>query len=273
MTTPMSTNSQNTLIAEIRQDFKALLIKIFSDLEKEKTDSLMFYYDIPKDICETFGFLTALEDAGKISWTNFGSLKKGLSAIRREVLGDALEEFEIKRNIALLLDAFVRIRKDIPRQNLFENIEAIAGYLANLPDCVLDKSKIRSLRKSKKNIEEVMIFLEEQIRETNLSKPCTWTKRLALRTVVAGELLSETETKNEEFTYVLPEEVTRCSAEICSSMTSLDEWVRPLDLKSLLKVILISVVIICALKVSHFVTFKRQKSILVCSRRAAPHYR
>ena len=41
-----------------------------------------------------------------------------------------------------------------------------------------------------------MISLEEQIRETNLSKPCTWTKRLALRTVVAGELLSETETKN-----------------------------------------------------------------------------
>ena len=247
MTTPMSTNS---LIAEIRQDFKALLIKIFSDLEKEKTDSLMFYYDIPKDICETFGFLTALEDAGKISWTNFGSLKKGLSAIRREVLGDALEEFEIKRNIALLLDAFVRIRKDIPRQNLFENIEAIAGYLANLPDCVGYKSKIRLLRKSKKNIEKVMISLEEQIRETNLSKPCTWTKRLALRTVVAGELLSETEIKNEEFTDPLPEEVIRCSAEICSRMKSLNEWVRPIDRGSLLKVILVSVVIIYDLKIS-----------------------
>ena len=228
----MSSNSQNTITDELRQDFKALLIKIFSDLEKEKVDALRFYYDkdIPKNICGKFNFLTALEDAGKISWTNVSSLKKVLSAIGREVLGDALEQFEIKRNVALLLDAFVRIRKGIPRQNLFENIEAIAWYLAKLTDCELDKSNVRSLRKSKKNIEEVMIFSEEQIRETNLSKP--WTIRLALLIVIAGELLSETETNNEEFADPDPESVIRCSAEICSRMTSLDEWVRPIDRRS-----------------------------------------
>ena len=226
----MSYNSQKSITDELRGDFKVLLIKIFSDLEKEKVDALRFYYDkdIPENICGTFNFLTILEDAGKISWTNVSSLKKVLSAIRREVLGDALEQFEIKRNVALLLDAFVRIRKGIPRLNLFENIEAIAGYLANLTDCELDKSKVRSLRKSKTNIEEVMIFLEEQIRETNLSKP--WTNRLALLTVIAGELLSETETaKNEEFANLLPEDVICFSAEICSRITSLDEWVRPIN--------------------------------------------
>ena len=188
----------------------ALLIKSFSDLEKEKEDALRLFYndkDIPKNICGTFNFLTALEDAGKISWTNVSSLKKILSAIRREVLIDTLEEFEIKRNFALLLDAFVAIRKGIPRQNLFENIEVIAGYLAKSTDDAMDKSKVRSLRKSKKNIEEVMIFLEEQIRETSLSKP--WTYRLALLTVIAGELLSETEIKNEEFASPLPEAVIR----------------------------------------------------------------
>ena len=261
MTTAMSSNSQNTFTDELRQDFKALLIKIFSDLEKETVEALRLFYndkDIPKNICGTFNFLTALEDAGKFSWTNVSSLKKWLSAIRREVLVDALEEFEIKRNVALLLDAFVRIRKDIPRQNLFENIEAIAGYLANLTDSALDKSKVRSLKKSKKNIEEVMIFLEEQIRETNHSKP--WTYRLALLIVAAGEVLSETETKNEEFTDPLPEEVTRCSAEICASMKSLYEWVRPIDRRSFLKVISISVVIICALKMSYFVKLKKKHS-------------
>ena len=238
-----------------------LLIKIFSDLEKEKIDALRFYYE--EDICETFGFLTALLDAGKISWINVSSLKKVLSAIRREVLRDALEEFEIKRNVALLLDAFVRIRKGIPRQDLSENIETIAGYLANLTDCALDKSKVRSLRKSKKNIEEVMILLEERIRETSLSKP--WTYRLALLIVAAGEVLSETEIQNEEFTDLLPEEVARCSAEICSRVASLDEWVRPIDRRSLLKVILISVVIICALKNSYFVTFKKKTPIIYFS--------
>ena len=275
MTTVMSSNSQNTFTDELRQDFKALLIKIFSDLEKEKVDALRLFYndkDIPKNICGTFNFLTALEDAGKFSWKNVRSLKKALSSIRREVLVDALEEFEMKRNVALLLDAFVRIRKDIPRQNLFENIEAIAGYLANLTDCALDKSKVRSLRKSKKNIEEVMIFLEEQIRETSLSKP--WTYRLALLIVAAGEVLSETEIKNEEFTDPLPEEVIRCSAEICSRITSLNEWVRPIDRGSLLKVILISVIIIYALKLISFCNVKKNTQfILVFEEGSAPLYR
>ena len=164
----MLSKPQNTIIAALRQDFKALLIKIFSDVEKEKIDALRFYYE--EDICETFGFLTALVNAGKISCTNVSSLKKVLSAIRREALGNALEEFEIKVNVALLLGAIVKIRKGIPRQNLPENIEAIAWYLANLTDCALDKSKVRLLRKSKTNIEEVMICLEEKIRETSLSK-------------------------------------------------------------------------------------------------------
>ncbi|XP_044165728.1 uncharacterized protein LOC122949757 isoform X2 [Acropora millepora] len=219
-----SINSQNSITENLREDFMALLIKSFSDLEKEKEDALRLFYndkDIPKNICGTFNFLTALEDAGKISWTNVSSLKKILSAIRREVLVDTLEEFEIKRNFALLLDAFVAIRKGIPRQNLFENIEVIAGYLAKSTDDAMDKSKVRSLRKSKKNIEEVIIVLKEQI-ETNFSE--TWTNRLALLTVIAGELLSETEIKNEEFASPLPEAVIRCSSEICSKVTSLDEW-------------------------------------------------
>ena len=250
-TASMSSKPQNTITDDLRQDFMALLIKNFSDLEKEKEDALRLFYndkDIPKNICGTFNFLTALEDAGKISWTNVSSLKKILNAIRREVLVDALEEFEIKRNVALLLDAFVRIRKDIPRQNLFENIEVIAGYLAKSTDDAMDKSKVRSLRKSKKNIEEVIIVLKELI-ETNFSE--TWTNRLALLVVIAGELLTETEIKNEEFASPLPEAVMCCSSEICSRVTSLDEWVRPTNRCSYLKLILIiSVVIICSLKKS-----------------------
>ena len=233
-TASMSSNSQHTITDELLQDFKALLIKNFSDLEKEKVDALRLFYndkDIPKNIYGTFNFLTALEDAGKFSWKNVRSLKRALTSIREEVLVDALEGFEIKRNVALLLDAFVRIRKGIPRQNLFENIDTIAGYLANLiTECELDKRKVRSLRKSKTNIEEVMILLEELIRETNHSKP--WTNRLALLTVIAGELLCETETNNKEFPEARPEDVSRCAAEICSRMTSLEEWVRPIDRRS-----------------------------------------
>ena len=230
----MFCDSQSPIVSKLRKDFKAVLIKTFRELNDKEEGAVWFYYDktIPKNMCETFEFLTVLEEAEEISWTNISSLKTALSNIKREDLVDDLENFGIKRNVALLLDAFVRIRKGIPGQNLSENIEAIAGYLANLPDCVLDKSKVRSLRESMKNIEELMIFLEEQI-ETNLSRP--WTDRLALLIIIAGELLCETETKNEretkseEFASPLPEAVMCCSSEICSKMRTLDEWVRPLN--------------------------------------------
>ena len=205
----MSSKPQNTITDQLQQDFRALYIKILSDLEKDQPKELRyFYFGTP----ETYDLLS-IEDAGKISWTDVSSLKEGLSAVGRQDLVETLEEFELKTNLALLLHAFVTIRKGIPRQNLFKYIEAIAGWLANSTDDALDKNKfkVRSLRKSKKSIKEKI--------ETNLSEP--WTKKLALLTVIAGELLSET-----DFAMSLPKAVLRCSAEICSAMASLDKWVR-----------------------------------------------
>ena len=219
----MSSKPQNTITDELQQDFRALYIKILSDLGKDQSKELRYFYFGTPETCD----LLSIEDAGKISWTDVSSLKEGLSAVGRHDLVETLEKFELKTNLALLLDAFVTIRKGIPRQNLFENVEAIAGCLANSTDDALDKNKfkVRSLRKSKKNIEEVMISLKEKI-ETNLTEP--WTKKLALLTVIAGELLSETETKNVNFAMSLPKAVIRCSAEICSGITGLHEciWVR-----------------------------------------------
>ena len=209
----MSSKPQNTITDQLQQDFRALYIKILSDLEKDQSKELRyFYFGTP----ETYDLLS-IEEAGKISWTDVSSLKEGLSAVGRQDLVETLEEFELKTNLALLLHAFVTIRRGIPRQNLFNKyIEAIAGCLANSTDDALDKNKFKV--RSKKSIEEVMISLKEKI-ETNLSEPRT--KKLALLTVIAGELLSET-----DFAMSLPKAVLRCSAEICSAMASLDEWVR-----------------------------------------------
>ena len=223
----MSSKPQNSITDKLREDFAALLIKNFRHAGKKTEDSLRLFFKrkgIPKNICGVLNFLSALEDVEVISWMNVSPLKTWLSATERKVLFDDFEEFEIKRNTTLLLDAIVKIRKRIPRQNLSKATEAIALNLANLNDCALDnlKSEGRSMRKSKTNIEEVMIFLEEKIRITNLSKP--WTYRFGLLIVAAGELLSETDP--------LPKDVIRCAAEICSRMTSLDEWVRPIDRRS-----------------------------------------
>ena len=192
-----------------------------------------------------------------ISWTNVSSVKKGLSAVGRDDLAKDWEEFETKRNLALLLDASPKIWKDIPRQNRFEHVEAISKpYPANY---ALDKKTGRSLRKSKRSMEEAMTSLKDQI-ETNLSEP--WTKKLMLLIANAGELLSKTKTKNDEFASPLPEDVMRCSDEICSTIKSLGEWVRPINRWNFLKTILISVVIICVKNMSHFVTFRNSPLLL-----------
>ena len=104
-----------------------------------------------------------------------------------------------------------------------------------------------------------MTSLKDQI-ETNLSEP--WTKKLMLLIANAGELLSKTKTKNDEFASPLPEDVMRCSDEICSTIKSLGEWVRPINRWNFLKTILISVVIICVKNMSHFVTFRNSPLLL-----------
>ena len=214
----MSSILQNTIIDELLQDFRARYIQTLRDMENDHLQQLAFFLFGKPETCT----LLWIEEARMISWRNVSSLKKGLSVVGREDLGKDWEEFEIKRNLALLLDASARIRKDILRQNRFEHIEAISKpYLANY---LLDKNTVRSLRKSKRSIEEVMISLKEQI-ETNLSE--LWTKRLVPLIALAGELLSNAETKNEEFVSPLPEDVMRCSDEICSTIKSLGEWVRP----------------------------------------------
>ena len=235
-TVKMSSIFRNSITDELRQEFRARYIETVREMVNDHLQQLAFFYFGKPETCN----LLRIEEAGKISWKNVRSLKKGLRVVGRDDLAKDWEEFETKRNLALLLNASPKIWKDIPRQNRFENVEAILNpHPANY---ALDKNTGRSLRKSKRSIEEVMISLKEQL-ETNLTEP--WTKKLLLLIVNAGELLAKSETKNDEFASPLPEDVVRCSDEICSTIKSLGEWVRTRNRWSFLKTILISVVITC----------------------------
>ena len=220
-TVNMSSILRNSITDELRQEFRARYIATLREMENDHLQQLAFFYFGKPETSN----LLRIEEAGKISWANVRSLKKGLKVVGRDDLAKYWEEFETLRNLALLLDASMpKIWKDIPRQHRFEYVEAILKpYPANY---ALDENTGRSLRESKGSIEKVMISLKGQI-ETFLTEPCT--KKLVLRLVDARDLISETETKNEEFPSLLPEDVMRCSSEICSRMRSLDEWVRSLN--------------------------------------------
>ena len=217
----MSSNLRNSITDELRQDFRALHIETLREMVKaHKRQLAFFHFGKPKR-----SKLLWIEKKTKISWTNVRPLKRGLRVVGRDDLAKDWEEFETKRNLALLLDASMpKIWKDIPRQHRFEHVEAILKpYPANY---ALDENTGRSLRESKGSIEDVMISLKGQI-ETYLTEP--WTKKLVLLLVDAGKLLSQTETRNEEFPSLLPEDAMRCSSEICSRMRRLEEWVRFLN--------------------------------------------
>ena len=86
-----------------------------------------------------------------------------------------------------------------------------------------------------------MIFWIDQI-ENKFSEP--WTtmlteKKLAILTVIAGELMVETDTKND--LGPRPQALMYSSAQICLRMTSLGQWVRPINHQCKLQIILITV--------------------------------
>ena len=220
-TVNMSSNLRNSITDELQQEFRARYIETLREMVKDHLRQLAFYhFGKPKT-----SNLLQIEEKTKISWENVWPLRKGLRVVGRDDLAKDWEEFETKRNLALLLDASMpKIWKDIPRQHRFEHVEAmLKPYLANY---ALDENTGRSFGKSKGSIEEVMISLKGQI-ESCFTEP--WTKKLVLLLVDAGKLLSETETRNEEFPSLLPEDAMRCSSEICSRMRRLEEWVRFLN--------------------------------------------
>lgn len=235
-TVSMSSILQNSITDELRQEFRARYIETLREMVKDHLRQLAFFhFGKPKT-----SNLLRIEEKTKISWTNVRPLKKGLRVVGRDDLAKDWEEFEAKRNLALLLGASPKIWKDIQRQNRFEYVEAISK--PNPGNYALEKNTGGSLRKSKRSIEEVMTYLKEQI-EINLTEP--WTEKLVLLIVNAVELLSKIETKNDKFASPSPEDVMRCSDEICSKIKSLGKWVRPINRWGFLKTILISVVITC----------------------------
>ncbi|XP_068694547.1 uncharacterized protein [Montipora capricornis] len=218
MTIDIMSTSLNTLADELRQEYKVVLIKINNDLTEREREDLWFYFadrydaeNIPRNP------LSSLQLTGKIPWTDVGSLKEALRAIQRDKLASDLEEYEMKRDLAFVLDTYAKNRQGLNQKesclSAESMIEHVAEYLAKIADGVLDKDTVKSLRKSRKNLRDLMNDLETGI-DDKLSN--AWSK-LALLIVIVGEVIAETETTKEEFGQK-PKVLKSFSTEICSRM-------------------------------------------------------
>ncbi|XP_068694544.1 uncharacterized protein [Montipora foliosa] len=210
----MSSQSPSTLTDELQSDYKVAVVNTFKNLKEDEQGFLAFCYH--EGISGNLGnFLSSLERTGKISWKDVGSLKKYLLAIGMKRLACILEEYETKRDLALLLNTYARKRQRLIQIQswLPKCIEDVADYLVKIADGVLDKTTVESLRKSRKNLRDLMKELETGIND-KLSN--SWSK-LVLLIVFVGEIIAEPETGSEGYR-PKPEDLKFFAAEICTRL-------------------------------------------------------
>ena len=232
ITPAMSSQSLDTLTDKLQQAYFAVLLQIVHNLEKDQQVELRFYCTgrISEGDPRALNMMCSLQNAGKISWKDVRFLKGALREVQRLDLYKTLTEFEIKRDIFILLDFYARKKQGSESfcfRHVSETVEKVAGYLVTLmtkivQDCVDVSSAVRSLVGPRKGIRNVLVEFENEI-ERELSDP--WSK-LTFLVVIAGEIAAFA-LANEEHLQK-PEILKLCSTaadELCFRMMKLGNWV------------------------------------------------
>ena len=144
----MSQTLKNTIDDEVQRTYNAALLRIAYDLEKDQQEELRFYYNgiIKKGDTGALSILQSLENAGKTSWKDVRFLEEGLREVRRLDLAKILEEFEIKRDLTILLDFYATKKQDseVNCRSASESVEEVAGYLLMLMTDAYVSATVRS---------------------------------------------------------------------------------------------------------------------------------
>ena len=225
----MSSRTLNTILSELQKAYKAALLRLVYNLENDQQEELQFYYEglIPRGIDGVLNILRSLEDAGEISWTDVSSLKEGLRAIQRKDLIKILTAFETERDLTLFLVDYARKRQGSESRydQSASSIELLAKHLVKVTKGIFPGSKVRSLMKSRKNVQEVLFDFEEQIEKKQSVN--AWNK-LTFLVLIAGEVVAEvfmTSAIDEE-RQTDPKEVLRICFKFCHTrLMKLGSWV------------------------------------------------
>ena len=229
----MSSQIPNSIVGELQKAYKAALLRIVDNLNIEQQQKLQFYYEglIPREIDGALNILRSLEDVEEISWTDVDSLKKGLRAIQRLDLIEILTAFETQRDLKLFLVDYARKRQGSESRcyQSASSIELLAKHLVKVTTGIftdgLNGSKVRSLIKSRKNVQEVLFDFEEQIEKKQIDNP--W-RKLTFLAVIAGEVVAEVFMMSaiDEERQTDPKEVLRICFEFCHTrLIKLGSWV------------------------------------------------
>lgn len=216
------TTNEGTSDSKLRQAYAAILLQIARKLEQDQQQELRFYYSrsglTPVEDTGILNLLTSLEYAGMITWEDVGRLTEGLRQIQRLDLAQLLTEFEMKRDLTVLLDCYTRKRLGLDLCFRSSSVQSTAAYLLTetIPDG-FDITNIRSLLGSSKSIKKVLNEFEEEIDRSELS--CPWSK-LTMLIAIAGEIIVAASANDKRH------QMCSTAAEECSlRMIELGSWV------------------------------------------------
>ena len=131
--TAMSSQTNNTTIENLQRAYKTVLLQIARNLEKDQQEELRFIFrELIRREPGALIIMSSLEYAGKISWRDVSFLKEGLLEVKTSDLADKLTEFEVMRNLTVLLDFYAIKKQGISESSCsspLDSVEKVAGYL------------------------------------------------------------------------------------------------------------------------------------------------
>jgi len=222
----MSSARTNTATDQLRQAYNNVLLQISFDLDREhrKELSRCCTRHVTKQDTETVTIFRCLEHEGKISWENVCFLKDVMRTTQRVDIVRKLTEFELIRDLTILLDFYARKRQELHLSYCPLPVKIVAGYLARLTKIVQDSLDVACLSitvESSKDIRKALVDFEEEIDCRGLT--FSW-NGFTMLVIVAGELRGLASARQARLESIM-ELCSTAADELCPRMIELGSWV------------------------------------------------
>ena len=214
----------------LKFEYRAVLVRIARDLDEEQHKQLFFLCkeQVPRRGLDVWTLLTLLEDSAKISWIDVSLLKKCLHVIGREDLVVVLTEFEMKRDLSIVMNFYVKKRNGL---HLFYRSSATeaAIHLVRLMERYPGREDLRGMmRGSDKKAKDLWLqFLSATLPTSRM----TWGK-FSMLVAIAGEIIAKTSSNHcaGSSDEAIMDMCVILADELCTIMVQLGCWVTEFNL-------------------------------------------